>query len=48
MNTQSKIVEYNLEASDFTWEIAPGKGIQAWGFNGQLPETSCCGDDGAF
>ncbi|MGB3079299.1 MAG: multicopper oxidase domain-containing protein, partial [Saprospiraceae bacterium] len=31
------IVEYNLEASEFGWEIAPGKIIQAWGFNGQLP-----------
>lgn len=34
---QNKIVEYNLEASEFNWEIAPGKTIKAWGFNKQLP-----------
>lgn len=36
METQTT-VEYNLEASAFTWEIAPGKTIEAWGFNNQLP-----------
>lgn len=36
METQVN-VEYNLEASAFTWEIAPGKTIEAWGFNNQLP-----------
>lgn len=36
METQAK-VEYNLEASAFNWEIAPGKTIEAWGFNNQLP-----------
>ena len=37
MKTQTKTVEYNLEASVFNWEIAPGKTIEAWGFNKQLP-----------
>lgn len=30
-------VEYDLRASAFNWELAPGKNIQAWGFNEQLP-----------
>jgi len=33
----NQVVEYNLEASIFDWEIAPGKTIQAWGFNKQIP-----------
>lgn len=37
MKNQSKLVEYNFEASKFNWEIAPGKTIEAWGFNKQLP-----------
>ncbi len=37
MERQSNVVEYNLEASEFGWEIAPGKTIEAWGFNRQLP-----------
>lgn len=37
MKNQSKVVEYNFEASEFNWEIAPGKSIKAWGFNKQLP-----------
>lgn len=37
MKNQSKVVEYNLEASEFNWDIAPGKTIAAWGFNKQLP-----------
>ncbi len=37
MKNQSKIVEYNFEASAFNWEISPGKTIEAWGFNKQLP-----------
>lgn len=37
MENQSKVVEYNFEASEFNWEIAPGKTIKAWGFNEQLP-----------
>lgn len=37
MNPLSKTVVYDLEASEFPWEIAPGKSIQAWGFNNQLP-----------
>ncbi len=37
MNPLSKTVTYDLEASEFSWEIAPGKTIQAWGFNKQLP-----------
>lgn len=34
---EKKIIEYELTASAFGWDIAPGKTIQAWGFNGQLP-----------
>jgi FtsP/CotA-like multicopper oxidase with cupredoxin domain len=37
MKNQAKVVEYNLEASEFNWTIAPGKTIEAWGFNNQLP-----------
>ncbi len=37
MKNQSKEIVYNLETSVFNWEIAPGKTIEAWGFNNQLP-----------
>jgi FtsP/CotA-like multicopper oxidase with cupredoxin domain len=37
MQSQSKVVEYLLEANEFSWEIAPGKTVKAWGFNNQLP-----------
>lgn len=37
MNSQSKEVQYHLEAGEFNWEIAPGKTVKAWGFNKQLP-----------
>src|SRR5678816_1744043 len=37
MKDQTKTVEYNLEASEFNWDIAPGKNIEAWGFNKQFP-----------
>ncbi len=37
MKNQNKVVEYNLEASAFNWDIAPGKTIEAWGFNNQVP-----------
>lgn len=37
MKNQPKDVVYNLEASKFNWEIAPGKTIEAWGYNKQLP-----------
>src|SRR3954468_18018797 len=37
MKKQTKVIEYNLEASVFNWEIAPGKTVKAWGFNKQLP-----------
>lgn len=37
MKNQPKVVEYNLEASEFNWDIAPGKTIKAWGLNKQLP-----------
>ncbi len=39
MKNQPKEVVYNLEASKFNWDIAPGKTIEAWGFNKQLPGT---------
>lgn len=34
---RSKTVTYNLEASPFQWELAPGKVIEAWGYNQQVP-----------
>jgi len=37
MKQESKIVEYNLTASEFNWELKPGKTITAWGFNNQVP-----------
>lgn len=37
MKNQNKVVEYNFEASEFNWDIAPGKTVKAWGFNKQLP-----------
>jgi len=37
MNKTNKIVEYNLTAGVFNWEIKPGKTITAWGFNNQVP-----------
>jgi len=37
MKEENKIVEYNLTASEFEWEIRPGKVITAWGFNNQVP-----------
>src|SRR5256885_85669 len=37
MEPKSKLVEYTFEASEFQWEIAPGKSVAAWGFNGQVP-----------
>ncbi len=37
MKSDSKVVEYNLEASAFDWEIKSGKTIRAWGFNKQVP-----------
>ncbi|MDO8367775.1 MAG: multicopper oxidase family protein [Saprospiraceae bacterium] len=37
MKNQAKEVVYNLEAGAFNWDIAPGKTIDAWGYNKQLP-----------
>ncbi len=37
MNQENKTVEYNLTASEFSWELKPGKTITAWGFNNQVP-----------
>ena len=37
MKQENRIVEYNLTASEFNWEIKPGKTITAWGFNNQVP-----------
>ena len=37
MKPQTKTVEYHLEASEFKWEVKPGKVITAWGFNQQVP-----------
>jgi FtsP/CotA-like multicopper oxidase with cupredoxin domain len=37
MKKQTEVVEYRLEATEFNWDIAPGKTIEAWGFNKQIP-----------
>lgn len=37
MERKTNIVTYELEASAFQWEIAPGKTVNAWGFNNQIP-----------
>lgn len=37
MQQHPNLVQYHLEAGIFNWDIAPGKTIAAWGFNGQLP-----------
>ncbi|HET6722412.1 MAG TPA: multicopper oxidase family protein [Chitinophagaceae bacterium] len=37
MKLQNQTVEYNLTASKFQWDTAPGKTITAWGFNNQIP-----------
>ena len=37
MKQENRTVEYHLTASEFDWEITPGKKIKAWGFNNQLP-----------
>jgi FtsP/CotA-like multicopper oxidase with cupredoxin domain len=37
MKKNNNVVEYNFIASQFQWEIAPGKIISAWGFNEQVP-----------
>ena len=37
MQHQSTVKEFSFEASEFSWDIAPGKTIQAWGFNRQVP-----------
>lgn len=37
MKQENRIVEYNLTAGEFNWDIMPGKNITAWGFNNQVP-----------
>ena len=37
MGHKTNIVTYELEASAFQWELAPGKTVNAWGFNNQIP-----------
>lgn len=37
MKLQPTEVSYTLEASEFNWEVRPGKTITAWGFNQQVP-----------
>lgn len=34
---KNRIVDYQFEAFEFPWEIAPGKSVVAWGFNGRVP-----------
>jgi FtsP/CotA-like multicopper oxidase with cupredoxin domain len=37
MNQENNTRVYRLVASEFEWEIRPGKTIRAWGFNQQVP-----------
>jgi FtsP/CotA-like multicopper oxidase with cupredoxin domain len=37
MKKQNKVIEYDLIASEFDWDIAPGKTIKAWGYNEEVP-----------
>ncbi len=37
MKKNNNVVEYQFEAAEFQWEIAPRKTIAAWGFNQQVP-----------
>jgi FtsP/CotA-like multicopper oxidase with cupredoxin domain len=37
MKSTHETIEYTLEASEFEWEVRPGKTIRAWGFNQQVP-----------
>lgn len=37
MTNKTKVVKYNFDASEFEWEISPGKTIKASGFNNQVP-----------
>jgi len=30
-------IRYRLEASEIEWEIAPGRTVRGYGFNGQVP-----------
>jgi FtsP/CotA-like multicopper oxidase with cupredoxin domain len=46
MENKGKVVEVQLEASEFQWEIAPGKVVDAWGFNKQLPGPVLKADKG--
>lgn len=36
-NHKNRTVIYELEAGTFQWELAPGKTVEAWGFNNQVP-----------
>jgi FtsP/CotA-like multicopper oxidase with cupredoxin domain len=33
----SEVVRYRLEAAEIEWEIAPGRTVRGYGFNGQVP-----------
>lgn len=37
MKPTNTTVEYTLVASEFDWEVKPGKTVRAWGFNQQVP-----------
>ena len=34
---EANVVRYRLEASEVEWEIAPGRKVRGYGFNGQVP-----------
>jgi FtsP/CotA-like multicopper oxidase with cupredoxin domain len=35
--TTGPVVRYRLEASEVEWEVAPGRTVRGYGFNGQVP-----------
>lgn len=35
--TEPQLREFTLVASEFDWEIQPGKVVRAWGYNGTMP-----------
>lgn len=37
MESKTRTRNYELTAGEFQWDIAPGKTVEVWGFNNQLP-----------
>ena len=37
LSEDESVVRYCLEAGEVDWEIAPGRNVRGYGFNGQVP-----------